>query len=80
MNLQSFGFLNANKNTLVSNNYQKCLEMNHKTAKVKQLGINNLSSAFLLLAFGYGLAIIAFIGEVVLKTQNIYHIRVRSIR
>ena len=70
--MQRFGFLYGSKTTLKSHNYHKCLEMNHKSAKIRHLGINNLSSAFLLLALGYGLAMIAFVAEVVLKTQNIY--------
>jgi hypothetical protein len=35
-----------------------------------QLGINNLSRAFLSLLFGYGFAIIVFVAEVFLKSIN----------
>jgi hypothetical protein len=39
------------------------------TAKT-QLGMKNLSSAFMLLLFGYALAIIAFFAEMFLKSIN----------
>ena len=42
--------------------YAECLKTNQDPAKI-QLGLKNLSSAFLLLSFGYGTALIALFGE-----------------
>ena len=50
--------------------YYKCkLGMKQTPAKTP-LGINNLTSAFLFLIFGYGLATISFIVELILRAQK----------
>ena len=65
--LESYGFSPKVKK---SYKYDKCkLGMKQASSKTP-LGINNLSSAFLLLLFGYGLAIIAFLVEVIINTQK----------
>ena len=51
--------------------YYKCnLGMKQTPAKTP-FGINNLTSAFLFLIFGYGLATISFIFEVILRAKKI---------
>jgi hypothetical protein len=68
MELQSFGLATA-EHVKPSYKYVKCLKKKQSSRKT-QLGISNLSSAFLLLLFGYSLAIIVFFAEVILKSIN----------
>jgi hypothetical protein len=68
MELQSFGLATA-EHVKPSYKYVKCIK-NKKSSTKTQLSIKNLSSAFLLLLFGYALAIIVFVAEVFLKSNN----------
>ena len=46
-------------------NVDKCVKANSKKTSILRLNLNNLSGIFILLAIGYGTALVAFSGEMI---------------